>query len=65
VGGKLTTYRHMAEATADLACERLGVEANCETADRRLPGADDPERLDGFVAEFDGQGPTDADIVAD
>src|SRR6056297_2375466 len=27
VGGKLTTYRQMAEATTDLVCERLGVDA--------------------------------------
>ncbi|OLZ40369.1 glycerol-3-phosphate dehydrogenase [Natrinema saccharevitans] len=63
VGGKLTTYRRMAEATADRVCERLGVETECSTADERLPAASDPERLDGFVREFDGQGPTDADLV--
>jgi glycerol-3-phosphate dehydrogenase len=63
VGGKLTTYRRMAEATADLACEKLGVDAGCETAREPLPGADDPDRLDEFVAEFDGQGPTDEDVV--
>jgi glycerol-3-phosphate dehydrogenase len=28
-----------------------------------LPGADDPARLDEAVAAFDGQGPTDADVV--
>ncbi|WP_128478778.1 FAD-dependent oxidoreductase [Halorussus pelagicus] len=64
VGGKLTTYRRMAEATADHVCDRLNVNAECLTADRRLPGADDPDRLDAFVAEFDGQGVTDADVVA-
>ncbi|EMA24164.1 MULTISPECIES: FAD-dependent oxidoreductase [Haloarcula] len=63
VGGKLTTYRQMAEATADLVCDGLGVDADCRTADRRLPGVDDPERLDALVAEFDGQGPTDEDVV--
>jgi glycerol-3-phosphate dehydrogenase len=63
VGGKLTTYRHMAERTADMVCDRLNVEADCTTADRPLPAADDPERLDSFVSEFDGQSPTDADIV--
>ncbi|MGQ3414322.1 FAD-dependent oxidoreductase [Natrinema sp. LN54] len=63
VGGKLTTYRRMAEATADLVCDRLGVDADCVTADERLPGASDPARLDEFVRQFDGQGPTDADIV--
>lgn len=63
VGGKLTTYRQMAEVTADLVCEDLGVDASCETAEQRLPGGDDPARLDAFVSEFDGQGPTDADVV--
>jgi len=63
VGGKLTTYRQMAEATADHVCEELGVDADCVTADERLPGVDDPEQLDAFVTEFDGQGPTDEDVV--
>jgi glycerol-3-phosphate dehydrogenase len=63
VGGKLTTYRQMAEETTDHVCDRLGVDADCETADRRLPGADDAARLDEFVARYDGQGPTDADVV--
>ncbi len=63
VGGKLTTYRQMAEAAADLVCERLGVDTGCETADRQLPGADDPAQLDAYVARYDGQGPTDADVV--
>jgi glycerol-3-phosphate dehydrogenase len=63
VGGKLTTYRLMAETTADLVCERLGVDAECRTAERTLPAADDPARLDEAVAAFDGHGPTDADVV--
>ncbi|SFR41232.1 FAD-dependent oxidoreductase [Halogeometricum limi] len=63
VGGKLTTYRQMAEATADRVCDRLGVEAACETAEKRLPGADDPEQLDRFVAAFGEAQPTDEDVV--
>jgi glycerol-3-phosphate dehydrogenase len=59
VGGKLTTYRRMAEATADRVCERLGVEADCETAERSLPGADDPARLDALVDEFGVDAPAD------
>jgi len=62
VGGKLTTYRQMAEAVSDLVCDKLGVDAECETATRPLPGADNPDRLDDFVAAYDGQGPTDADV---
>lgn len=30
-GGKLTTFRLMAEKTVDLVCEKLGVQANCTT----------------------------------
>ena len=52
VGGKLTTYRRMAEATADRVCDCLGVPEPCRTADRPLPGADDPARLDALVDEF-------------
>lgn len=63
VGGKLTTYREMAEATSDLVCERLGVDADCETATERLPGADDPDRLDDLVARYGGANPTDAGVV--
>ncbi|ESP87635.1 FAD-dependent oxidoreductase [Candidatus Halobonum tyrrellensis] len=63
VGGKLTTHRVMAEATADRVCERLGVDADCRTADAPLVGADDAERVDGFVDEFDARSPADADVV--
>jgi len=63
VGGKLTTYRQMAEAATDQVCAKLGVDAACETATRQLPGAEDPARLDELVAAYDGQGPTDEDIV--
>jgi glycerol-3-phosphate dehydrogenase len=63
VGGKLTTYRGMAEATTDLVCERLDIEAACQTAEQPLPGGDDPARLDELVAEYDAQGPTDEDVV--
>ena len=34
-GGKLTTYRLMAEKTADLVCRRIGVSAPCQT--RKIP----------------------------
>lgn len=37
-GGKLTTYRLMAEKTADLVCERLGVNEECRTHITPLPG---------------------------
>jgi len=56
VGGKLTTYRRMAEAAADVVCGRLGVDAACRTADRPLPGSEDPARLDATDA-FDVDAP--------
>ncbi|OYR40720.1 FAD-dependent oxidoreductase [Halorubrum sp. Hd13] len=64
VGGKLTTYREMAELTADRVCERLGVDAACDTATEPLPGADDPARLDEFVERYGGANPTDAGVVS-
>ncbi|MFC7199777.1 FAD-dependent oxidoreductase [Halospeciosus flavus] len=63
VGGKLTTYRRMAEATADHVCERLGVDAACRTAEEPLVHHDDLDTLDGLVREFDAGGPADADVV--
>ncbi len=39
-GGKWTTFRLMAEKTVDKACEQLGVERTCRTADTPVPGAE-------------------------
>ena len=33
VGGKATTLRAMAEATADVVCTKLGLDCRCGTAD--------------------------------
>lgn len=62
VGGKLTTYRRMAESTADLVADRLDVDAPSTTAETTLPGADDPERLDAFVDRYDARNPSDANL---
>lgn len=47
-GGKLMTYRRMAEEATDLACRKLQVDKPCETAEIPLPGsesgADEGER---------------------
>jgi glycerol-3-phosphate dehydrogenase len=40
-GGKLTTYRLMAEKTADLVANKLGIRAKCVTHKTKLPGAED------------------------
>lgn len=42
-GGKLMTYRLMAEWATDMACSKLGVDAKCETAMKPLPGSEPAE----------------------
>lgn len=38
-GGKLMTYRLMAEWATDLVCKKLGIDAVCRTAEIPLPGS--------------------------
>ncbi len=40
-GGKLMTYRLMAEWATDLACKKLGMDRKCKTASLPLPGSED------------------------
>jgi glycerol-3-phosphate dehydrogenase len=40
IGGKMTTYRLMAEKIADFVCEKLGYHAKCNTAEEPLPGGE-------------------------
>lgn len=40
-GGKLMTYRLMAERAVDLACSKLGVDKKCRTAEVCLPGSEE------------------------
>ena len=39
-GGKMMTYRMMAEEATDLACKKLGIDKKCETATTPLPGSE-------------------------
>jgi glycerol-3-phosphate dehydrogenase len=39
-GGKMMTYRLMAEQATDLVCKKLGIEKKCETAELALPGSE-------------------------
>ena len=39
-GGKMMTYRLMAEQITDLACQKLGVTKTCQTATTPLPGSE-------------------------
>lgn len=45
-GGKLTTYRLMAERVTDDVCARLGVHVPCRTAEEPLVTTTDPRLLD-------------------
>jgi glycerol-3-phosphate dehydrogenase len=45
LGGKLTTFRLMAERVADLACAKLNVTASCTTASTVLPSLHSETRL--------------------
>jgi len=40
-GGKLMTYRLMAEKVTDLVCRKLGIDKKCETAVTPLPGSEE------------------------
>jgi glycerol-3-phosphate dehydrogenase len=64
VGGKLTTYRRMAEAVGDHVADRLDVEEASRTADVALVGHDDPGRIDAIVREFGASNPADEDLIA-
>lgn len=44
-GGKLAAYRLMAEEAVDLVCEQLGIDAECRTHEKPLPGGE-PHDLD-------------------
>jgi glycerol-3-phosphate dehydrogenase len=62
VGGKLTTYRLMAEKIADAVCAKLGVTAACTTATTPLPpihgGASKLHRLRGRLEQLEhGENP--------
>ena len=63
VGGKLTTYRRMAEAVGDHVADRLGVEEPSRTARTPLLGHDEPGRIDAIVGELDASNPADEDVV--
>lgn len=68
VGGKLTTYRLMAEQTSDQACTRLGVDARCTTADEELPGLGADRTyywLGDRLAEREAEGGGDAELICE
>ena len=50
-GGKMMTYRLMAELATDLACKKLGVNKACETAEKPLPGSEEECSKKGLSTE--------------
>ena len=67
VGGKLTTYRLMAEETADAVCAKLGVAVPCTTAEAVLPDQGDRRTywLGHRLAEHEARGGGDADLICE
>ena len=61
-GGKLMTYRLMAEIATDAVCRKLGVDKACETAVTPLPGSE--ERSYEAVAQKIWETPTTAQKAA-
>ncbi len=64
-GGKLITYRLMAEKTADLLCEKMGINASCLTHVKPLPGKKLPFDLKERLREMDSALASGAEIVCD
>jgi glycerol-3-phosphate dehydrogenase len=67
VGGKLTTYRLMAEQAADLVCRKLGVAERSTTATEILPNQGDGKTywLGHRLAEHEAAGGGDADLICE
>jgi glycerol-3-phosphate dehydrogenase len=63
IGGKLTTYRSLAEEVVDLACHKLGKAAACTTGEAKLPGANaaDFAAFCGAFKQESGLAPTTAE----
>jgi glycerol-3-phosphate dehydrogenase len=51
-GGKLVTYRLMAEKTSDLLCKKMGMNVSCSTHLKPLPGANKPTGLTEQLKQF-------------
>lgn len=52
-GGKMVTYRRMAEDVTDLVCRKLGVEQPCRTRHEPLPGGERTPPAEEVAAEFE------------
>ena len=51
-GGKLVTYRLMAEKTSDLICRKMGIDTSCSTHFKSLPGISESSKLKDRLKKF-------------
>jgi glycerol-3-phosphate dehydrogenase len=67
VGGKLTTFRLMAEDTVDVVCAKLGVTERCTTAEEILPNQVSGKTywLGHRLAEHEAEGGGDAALICE
>lgn len=67
-GGKLVTYRLMAEKASDLICQKMGVTASCSTHLKPLPGSKEQmslrDRLKKVAPEDGGEILCDCELVS-
>jgi glycerol-3-phosphate dehydrogenase len=68
VGGKLTTYRLMAQDTADTVTRKAGLSARATTAQEPLPGGEHASQyhwLGGRLAAHEAEGGGDAALICE
>ncbi len=67
VGGKLTTYRLMAQETVDVVARKLGTTVRCTTAQEVLPGQEPASHhwLGARLAAHEADGGGDADLLCE
>jgi glycerol-3-phosphate dehydrogenase len=67
VGGKLTTYRMMAEHGVDVMCRNLGVDRPCRTADEPLPGSENGVHysIKHRLAEIEARGGDENSLICE
>ncbi len=65
-GGKLMTYRLMAEKASDLICQKMGIDISCSTHFKPLPGAKAPSTLRDRLKKIGRSGsPDKGEILCD
>ncbi len=64
-GGKLITYRLMAEKTSDLLCQKMGIQTSCSTRSTLLSGKGKPFQLKERLKEIRPALGKGAEIICD